>query len=741
MSTVAKNPTRPDFMRKTRCKQSRHIDQHNPYQSVAAIYVLRMAMSLKNHLTARQLSALFEDDLGIFTGLADVRLPGVNALDDLEFFLEDEDEDAQPPRKASKSDLIKHIRDHLNYLMMQNIATHAPLFKNISGLAETLSLNETEQELLVVRLLMDVFPDMNMFLVEHCSRCTPAALQQYLQMMTTRSARDIQRSLRPEGRLNQLGWLRVMPKVVDLEDKLRLASGLLEILLTEHDSVQSLFANFYRESKASSLSLDDYGHLQEQLNVLVPYLKAALEERKIGVNVLVYGPPGTGKTELAKLLATAVEAQLFEVCHTDKEGDAISGKARFAAYKVTGQLLAKRTESSLVMFDEAEDVFPNKRNFLLFGDDEPEQAGDKAWINFQLENNPVPVIWIVNKTRGMDTAYLRRFDYSLQLDKMPLPLRRRLVLKYTKNLDIDDGWRDQLAKHSDITPAQIARASAIVKTSQRQSQVSDQQIMESVLNASNQLLNKTPLNIKAPSWTAFNLAFTNTSSETPLIDIINGLKRNPRGTLCFYGAPGTGKTALGQHIAEQIGLPIIVKKASDLLDMYVGQSEKNIARMFQDAQKQGAILLLDEADSLLSDRRDAHQRWEVSQVNEMLTQMERYTGIFICTTNLMEKLDTASLRRFDFKIEFNYLTAEQRWALFEQELTRLNGSLPTATDALASLKQRVHRLTQLTPGDFAVVNRRHAVLGNIPDPERMIEVLTQECKAKGEKFSQIGFVK
>ena len=125
----------------------------------------------------------------------------------------------------------------------------------------------------------------------------------------------------------------------------------------------------------------------------------------------------------------------------------------------------------------------------------------------------------------------------------------------------------------------------------------------------------------------------------------------------LFGAPGTGKTAFANHLAEQLGLPLLIKRASDILGKYVGQSERNIARMFSQAQKQGALLLLDEADSLLGDRRDARAHWEIIQVNEMLTQMERFDGIFICTSKLMDKLDAASLRRFDFKVKFDYLDA------------------------------------------------------------------------------------
>ncbi|SFV60837.1 ATPase, AAA family [hydrothermal vent metagenome] len=89
--------------------------------------------------------------------------------------------------------------------------------------------------------------------------------------------------------------------------------------------------------------------------------------------------------------------------------------------------------------------------------------------------------------------------------------------------------------------------------------------------------------------------------------------------------------------------------------MWVGGTEKNIANAFREAKEEKAVLVFDEVDSFLADRTGAKQSWEVTQVNEMLVQMENFDGIFIATTNLMDNLDRASLRRFDLKLEFSYL--------------------------------------------------------------------------------------
>ena len=89
------------------------------------------------------------------------------------------------------------------------------------------------------------------------------------------------------------------------------------------------------------------------------------------------------------------------------------------------------------------------------------------------------------------------------------------------------------------------------------------------------------------------------------------------------------------------------------------------------ANDDDAILLLDEVDSFLQDRRNARHSWEISAVNEMLTQMESYRGLFIASTNLMDNLDEAALRRFDLKISFGYLAAEQITQLLSQHLRQI----------------------------------------------------------------------
>ncbi|MCX8102757.1 MAG: ATP-binding protein, partial [Geminicoccaceae bacterium] len=170
---------------------------------------------------------------------------------------------------------------------------------------------------------------------------------------------------------------------------------------------------------------------------------------------------------------------------------------------------------------------------------------------------------------------------------------------------------------------------------------------------------------------------------------------------------------------------------------YVGETEQRLARSFREASKLGAVLMLDEVDSFLRDRRLAQVHWEISQVNELLVQMEAFSGLLIAATNLFAELDAAALRRFDLKVRFDYLRPDQAWGLFRAALRELGGRSPQPHPWQARLAE----LGQLTPGDFAVVVRRQRLLGNRPTPEDLLAALRAELEASGRCAERsIGFL-
>ena len=223
-------------------------------------------------------------------------------------------------------------------------------------------------------------------------------------------------------------------------------------------------------------------------------------------------------------------------------------------------------------------------------------------------------------------------------------------------------------------------------------------------------------------------------ADADLEALADGLARARSGRLCLYGPPGTGKTACGRWIAERLDAPLLVQRASDLISMWVGETEVNIARAFREAQTEGAVLLIDEVDSFLQDRRRARSTWEVTAVNEMLTQMESFPGVFIASTNLVEGLDPAALRRFDLKARFDFLRADQAWDLLARQCAQLGLEAPPR-----GLRARVDRLSRLTPGDFATVVRQHR-FRPISDAVDFVSRLEAECAMKEGAKRAIGFV-
>ena len=172
--------------------------------------------------------------------------------------------------------------------------------------------------------------------------------------------------------------------------------------------------------------------------------------------------------------------------------------------------------------------------------------------------------------------------------------------------------------------------------------------------------------------------------------------------MLFYGPPGTGKTALARHIAYELDRECMVRKASDLLNCYVGNTEKNIAEVFRKAEDEGAVLVIDEADTFMYSRDMAAHSWEVSQVNEFLTCLEECKCFCICTTNRLKELDAASVRRFSFKVAFDYSGADQVMALYDSLLKPLcDGEL---SEGLVS---ELRAMTRLTPGDFHAVRLQY----------------------------------
>ncbi|MFN2624355.1 MAG: ATP-binding protein, partial [Chthoniobacterales bacterium] len=125
----------------------------------------------------------------------------------------------------------------------------------------------------------------------------------------------------------------------------------------------------------------------------------------------------------------------------------------------------------------------------------------------------------------------------------------------------------------------------------------------------------------------------------------------------FAGASGTGKTLAARVIAGELGVELFAVDLSAVVSKYIGETEKNLRRLFDAAEDGGAILFFDEADSLFGKRsevKDSHDRYANIEVSYLLQRMESYGGLSILTTNLREAIDPAFLRRLRFVVHFPF---------------------------------------------------------------------------------------
>ena len=495
---------------------------------------------------------------------------------------------------------------------------------------------------------------------------------------------------------------------------------------------------FYNMGPKPTLMAKDFKHVGSELRLLREYLDKTLRSRAKGANILLWGTPGTGKTEMARYLAHRLRKELLEVSMIDIYGDAIKADVRLDCYRLC-QAVTVRSNRSLVLFDEVEDVLSDK-SFADWGFKSDSKI-TKGLINTVLENNTTPSIWITNTVGGVDPAYLRRFDIVLQM-KTPLPhTKRRIARKVFQDVPIDRELVNRIASNRSLTPAHLEKVSKICQRLEVDTAVKASAVVKQVLDGDLRALQARPLEAprkvkKKPLRLRYRAESLN--CDTDLSQLTSCLDKDSSVRMCLFGPPGTGKTAWAAHLARSVRRPLLVKHASDILDKFVGATEKNIAQMFDEAREHNSILMLDEADSFLPDRSMANRQWEITQANQFLTAMERYQGIMICTTNLVGNLDPATLRRFDFKVNFDYLEPEHVFVL-AMDLLKLLGSTPTTEEEVA-LRSRLAR-HKLSHGDFAALLRRYAATNAKPSAAELVSDLKTEVGFREKDSSRpIGFL-
>ena len=479
-----------------------------------------------------------------------------------------------------------------------------------------------------------------------------------------------------------------------------------------------------------TLPLDNFNIAPEDLDYITRLMKS---DTHSPVHIMIYGPPGTGKTTFARSIVRELGLNAWLTNTSIRESHTGRESSIVACMNI-----ASKHHGSVAVVDEAEQV-------LHTGIDENEHKGkEKSWLHSLLEKPDCRVIWITNHVEHIHPSVMRRFSYSIYFKEAGRKERERLFAGITERHNVREYFSDvgirTLARDYAVPAAVIENAITQAKSMGCSSSgfvPAVEQFMKSYLT----LLHggRNVLRRQASEASGFTLSGV-TLDGSEIDDVMKRCRRADEAmklandsleggcaTMLFYGPPGTGKAALARHIAYELDRECIVQRGSDLLNCYVGNTEKNIAEVFRRAENEGAVLVIDEADTFLFSRKMAAHSWEVSQVNEFLTCLEECRTFCICTTNRLNELDAASVRRFSHKVCFRYSGAEQARALYDSLLA------PLCTEPLSpELGRELSGMKKLTPGDFHAVRMQYASYLSCGEAshEEMIAALKHELLLK-----------
>ena len=607
---------------------------------------------------------------------------------------------------------------------------------NLENLAEVVDLSETDKTLFGFAVLLHAEP-----LLEHCTDLMGSELSglsvhiplaQILDIPTA----EIESALSQESKLHSSGLLTVdcrgrfyLKQILDL-----LTPSFHARMTVRQKDIRNVVAGFVKPASAANLGSANYEYVSDFCALVRDYLQATLASNKKGANILIHGAPGTGKSQFARAVASDIGVNLMEISPTNLAGDAITPMRRRRSYGIAQAFYC--TTGYMLLFDEIEEVVAAE-GFDHSAEDAT--IAQKSSLNALLENNHTPAIWITNDISEFDPAYIRRFDICIEMPVPPLSVRLHMLKDaFTDKAQVSYALLKSIARNDAVTPALIQQAARVTSmVSGDHGQPEREKLLVSLLNEKLRAQQLPALNYK-PNEMVFKKAFDPAlvNCQVDLAGVMQALRDNNSARMCLYGPPGTGKTAFGKWVAQELEVPHMVLTASTLLSKFVGGTEKNIARAFAAAKRDGAVLQFDEVDTFLTDRRQADRGYEMSRVNEMLVQMESFDGVFIASTNLVDHLDEASLRRFDMAVTFDFITHDAASIFFRHACKALDLQGDQA-NALA----RLSGLHCLTPGDFDQVLRRARLTG-MKDEHALIDALEDAVALKkSTPRTSIGFLK
>ena len=588
----------------------------------------------------------------------------------------------------------------------------------VEELAQVLQLNPTEEKVLTLAVLCSVSPELRSILeqlLQHRRSNVAKLWETMLGCSSTELAQALSSHamLRKSRLLQAHGNGQTFPVV---------SSFWVDVLM---NPMESLFERLLKPLEVKNgagmparLCEEDFGLACEVL----------INAKEPGINLLLYGADGLEKRSMLAEVLNRSGKQGY-VLETLEDAWKDLPTAAFVAQRF---LFERMGLNAVLVIERPSDVLERKPNefFRMMLGLEVDSSHITPFDELLLASNPAPTLWAGPGADRLPEECVARFIFHAQLKKARRQERRAQLERFVQELKLSKATREELLQLEDISALQLQTALRAAKLAGATTKKEREAHLVRAVKRSLQALNRDTTTKGKDCVTEYSLKYVNHAGRFGPMQIMKALQLRPKGSLCLYGPPGTGKTQFVEYLAQQLGQRLLVKQASDLMSKYVGETEKNIAAMFAEAENEEAVLFLDEGDSFLRNRAVAQTGWEVTRVNELLQHMERFAGTFIMATNLFKGLDVAALRRFTFKLEFRELSSDQRWEMFLNE-SGLKGHLSEYSRAVREQwMEDLCLMRMLTAGDFATVKRQCLLLGESLTPAQWVEQLELECLVK-----------
>lgn len=575
-------------------------------------------------------------------------------------------------------------------------------------LVDNVNLSEDEARYILMQCRFDTNEDLR------CLTCNcENELRNSTPDMLGITSKELTYMLRSDQKLKSFGF-------VDADGDYD--SSLNECIETQ--SIEPYFSDLLKTLDCSdAYALDTFSVKQESLEICSDLLNG-----KNPVSILFYGKPGSGKTELAKSLGKETGKQVYIFKNEAETNERCNVLGRLVC------LLSMERKDSLLIVDEADSLLKTLEfSFFSVG-----PTKTKGTVNKMLENNKDKVIYIINHQHQIDDSTRRRFTFSIRFESMPKTMMKNIATQRIEPLDITESAKAELVTMFEKYHLTGQSVDNIVKTIDAMECKDEETLLkkaEIVMKENSLLLNGQKKKMRDKVKAEYDPRVLNASMDPlKIVNMVQNAakyaeknKSTENGIrMLFYGLSGTGKTELARYIAEQLGKEIILRRPSDILSKWVGEDEQNIRDAFEEAEQNDAILLFDEADTFFYDRNQAQCSWERSLVNEFLTQMEEFSGILICTTNLRNIMDPAMQRRFHMLVEFKPMKFEGIKIMLDKYFPDYHLS----NKAVEELEDS----ESVTPGDFGALSSRIRFMN--PDDVNSEYILGELKNLQTEKKKQ-----